>query len=201
MQKCLCYLFFLLFMLLWLCTGRTFSETTQPQSGLTAGVAYHTGFQQQQKTASILISTNRFHIGDAQFAPQSSAAPHFLTPSHGPEIILHFTLSAFQAQSFFLKSALVFHHVVGLDTVGAHKTGQSSASSHSTPAIVRVNGNVIGQLCLNGDLIVIPLVGNVLRLNQPNEVRISGGIRLEKSTRMDVDDFEWQGLTLISPDN
>jgi hypothetical protein len=86
-----------------------------------------------------------------------------------------------------------------LDTKLAKSLGQNRIrNAYSSPAEVYFNGNLIGELKINGDGQRIKIPQNLIRSDSKNQLTIKTGQNLMPGAKIDYDDIEIMNLSILS---
>ena len=144
----------------------------------------------------ITIDSEIRHLGDDSFSKDSANAADFRLKSSGPYYSKDFIMTDNAKNS---TNYLVIGSIVGLDTQLAKSMGQNRIkSSYSSPAEVYFNGQMIGQLQINGDGQRIRIPNSLINPNQRNQITIKTGQNLMPSDHIDYDDIEIMNLSILS---
>ena len=138
----------------------------------------------QALQTSRVLDTALRHLGDGSYSPYSAGAGKFQGVAQG----MNFTLG-FEVPSEAGPSVLTLGSVLGLDTQAARLAGQSQFHRSSTPALVMLNGKVLGWLQLNGDNVRFLVPPEALRKGN-NRLEIRTGHQVRADGSVDMDDFE-----------
>lgn len=144
--------------------------------------------------ATLIIDPNLHHLGDNSYSPYSAAAGQFRKQASGATLARRFRLSEIPQGS---RPLLQIGVIMGLDTLQAHRAGQSSANAFSSPVKVRMNGYDIGYLTVNGLKQQVPIPPALLRPNGDNLLEVEAGHHRPDGVRIDYDDMELMNLILI----
>lgn len=139
---------------------------------------------------ALLIDSEIHHLGDGSYAPGSAGAGEFRRQANGPVLRRSFVMPAKPRGTEMLEIG----SVLGLDTLDAHRHGQSRFHRASTNMRVLLNGRLVGELSLNGDRRRLPIPAGLLQ-NGVNTLEIQTGFQSPDGVSIDFDDVE---LTLLS---
>ncbi|HEY9687955.1 MAG TPA: carboxypeptidase regulatory-like domain-containing protein [Coleofasciculaceae cyanobacterium] len=131
------------------------------------------------------------HLGDGSFSPISAGAGKFRRDSEGPVFRRRFGMD----RPINGSAVLEIGSVIGLDTHAAHALGQSRFHHVSTPVQVLLNGELIGEITINGDRQRMTLPEGLLKQNESNILEIRTGYR-HKGGGQDYDDMELMLITI-----
>lgn len=140
---------------------------------------------------TLIVDQQIRHLGDGSFSPVSAGAGKFQRDSEGPALRRSFVLD----RPIDGMAVLEIGSVIGLDTQAAHAVGQSSFHRMSTPMQVLLNGELIGEITINGDRQRIVIPEGLLRPNSPNTLEIRTGYR-NTGSGLDYDDMELMLVTI-----
>ena len=144
----------------------------------------------------ISLDSEILHLGDDSFSMDSANAGDFKLKSMGPYYSKDFIMTENAKQS---TNYLVIGSVVGLDTKLAKSMGQNRIrSAYSSPAEIYFNGEMIGQLQVNGDGQRVRIPNSLIKANQRNQITIKTGQNLMPSDHIDYDDIEIMNLSILS---
>lgn len=144
----------------------------------------------------ISIDSEIRHLGDDSFSKDSANASDFKLKSSGPYYSKDFIMTDNAKRS---TNYLVIGSVVGLDTKLAKSMGQNRIrSAYSSPAEIYFNGQMIGQLQINGDSQRIKIPNSLIHANDRNQITIKTGQNLMPSDHIDYDDIEIMNLSILS---
>lgn len=142
---------------------------------------------------TLVLDTQIRHLGDNSYSPVSAGAADFRKHNDGPRFITHFVLSEKPATSI-----LEIGSVIGLDTLEAHQQGQSLFHRYSSPMTIRLNGQILGHIAVNGDRHHLTVPPHIL-LQGMNTLQIETGFETPNGSDIDYDDMELMLITLRFP--
>lgn len=147
-----------------------------------------------KKTGKTVVLDDQLrHLGDGSYSPWSANAGQFQKPSEGAAFVRKFRLDGdVSGKTVHLKIG----SVIGLDTQQAHLTGQSGFHRVSSPLEVRLNGQMVGRIGLNGDGQQLTLPTRHLSIHGINVLEIRTGFQVPDGQYVDYDDIELMFLTL-----
>ena len=117
----------------------------------------------------ISIDSEIRHLGDDSFSKDSANASDFKLKSSGP---------------YYSKEK----------SMGQNRI----RSAYSSPAEIYFNGQMIGQLQINGDSQRIKIPNSLIHANDRNQITIKTGQNLMPSDHIDYDDIEIMNLSILS---
>ena len=142
------------------------------------------------------IEDEILHLGDNSYSKNSANASDFRLKSIGPYYSKDFIMNSNAKHS---SNYLIIGSIVGLDTKLAKAMGQNRIrSAYSSPAEVYFNGNLIGELKINGDGQRIKIPQNLIRSDSKNQLTIKTGQNLMPGDKIDYDDIEIMNLSILS---
>jgi hypothetical protein len=142
------------------------------------------------------IEDEILHLGDNSYSKNSANASDFRLKSIGPYYSKDFIMNSNAKHS---SNYLIIGSIVGLDTKLAKSLGQNRIrSAYSSPAEVYFNGNLIGELKINGDGQRIKIPQNLIRSDSKNQLTIKTGQNLMHGDKIDYDDIEIMNLSILS---
>jgi hypothetical protein len=144
----------------------------------------------------IPIESDILHLGDNNFSKNSANASDFRLKSIGPYYSRDFIMTDNAKRS---TNYLIIGSIVGLDTKLAKTMGQNHIrTAYSSPTEIYFNGQMIGQLQLNGDGQRVKIPNNLIRADARNQITIKTGHNLMPSDHVDYDDIEIMNLSILS---
>ncbi len=150
----------------------------------------------KSEALDVKIEDELLHLGDNSYSKNSANASDFKLKSIGPYYSKDFIMSSDTKHS---TNYLVIGSIVGLDTKLAKSMGQNNIkTAYSSPAEVYFNGNLIGELKINGDGQRIKIPQNLIHPNSKNQITIKTGQNLMPSDHIDYDDIEIMNLSILS---
>lgn len=142
----------------------------------------------------VLILDNQIrHLGDNSYSPHSAGVGQFRRRSEGVALAYRFSLNT---EDLSRDPILQIGSIIGLDTRMAQALRQNNIPYASSPMIIRLNGEEIAALHINGDGQRVPLPAHKLRPRGENVLVIETGYHTPGGTRIDYDDFEYMNLQL-----
>lgn len=146
--------------------------------------------------SDIAIENQIMHLGDNAYSKNSANAGDFRLQSIGPYYSKDFIMTSNAKKS---SNYLVIGSIVGLDTKLAKTMGQNNIQyAYSTPAEVFFNGQLIGELKINGDGQQIKIPSQLIKANKANQITIKTGHNTLQSYSTDYDDIEIMNLSILS---
>jgi hypothetical protein len=150
----------------------------------------------KSEAMDIGIEDEILHLGDNSYSKNSANASDFRLRSIGPYYSKDFNMSSNARRS---TNYLVIGSIVGLDTKLAKSLGQNKIrNAYSSPAEVYFNGNLIGELKVNGDGQRIKIPQNLIKSDSKNQLTIKTGQNLMPGDKIDYDDIEIMNLSILS---
>ncbi len=150
----------------------------------------------KSEAMDIGIEDEILHLGDNSYSKNSANASDFRLRSIGPYYSKDFNMSSNARRS---TNYLVIGSIVGLDTKLAKSLGQNRIrNAYSSPAEVYFNGNLIGELKVNGDGQRIKIPQNLIKSDSKNQLTIKTGQNLMPGDKIDYDDIEIMNLSILS---
>ena len=150
----------------------------------------------KSEALDINIEDEILHLGDNSYSKNSANAADFRLKSIGPYYSKDFIMNAETKHS---TNYLIIGSIVGLDTKLAKTMGQNKIkTAYSSPATVFFNGNLIGELKINGDGQRIKIPQNLIKADSKNQITIKTGQNLMPGTTIDYDDIEIMNLSILS---
>jgi hypothetical protein len=150
----------------------------------------------KNEAADISIESKILHLGDDTFSKNSANASDFRLKSIGPYYSRDFIMTDNAKRS---TNYLVIGSIVGLDTKLAKAMGQNHIkTAYSSPTEVYFNGNLIGELQINGDNQRIKIPNSLIKANTANQITIKTGQNTMQSDHIDYDDIEIMNLSILS---
>ena len=142
------------------------------------------------------IEDEILHLGDNSYSKNSANASDFRLKSIGPYYSKDFLMGSNTKHS---SNYLIIGSIVGLDTKLAKDMGQNRIrNAYSSPAQVYFNGNLIGELKINGDGQRIKIPQNLIKADAKNQITIKTGQNLMPADSIDYDDIEIMNLSILS---
>lgn len=150
----------------------------------------------KSEAMDISIESDILHLGDDSYSKNSANAADFRIKATGPYYSKDFIMTD-NAKKF--SNYLVIGSIVGLDTKLASRMGQNRMkTAYSTPAEIYFNGQLIGQLHVNGDGQRIKIPNNLINANSRNQITIKTGHNTSRSDHIDYDDIEILNLSILT---
>lgn len=150
----------------------------------------------KSEALDIAIEDELLHLGDNSYSKDSANASDFRLKSIGPYYSKDFIMTSRAKHS---TNYLVIGSIVGLDTKLAKSMGQNKIkTAYSSPAEVYFNGNLIGQLKVNGDGQRIKIPQSLIQADSKNQITIKTGQNMIPSDHIDYDDIEIMNLSILS---
>ena len=150
----------------------------------------------KSEAMDIGIEDEILHLGDNSYSKNSANASDFRLRSIGPYYSKDFIMNSNARRS---TNYLVIGSIVGLDTKLAKSLGQNKIrNAYSSPAEVYFNGNLIGELKVNGDGQRIKIPQNLIKSDSKNQLTIKTGQNLMPGEKIDYDDIEIMNLSILS---
>ena len=172
---------------------RPFSLTINNNSSLTSPMKIEIA---KSEPMDIGIEDEILHLGDNSYSKNSANSSDFRLKSIGPYYSKDFTMS-FDAKH--RTNYLIIGSIIGLDTKLAKAMGQNKIQmAYSSPTEVYFNGNLIGQLKINGDGQRIKIPQNLIKAEKKNQITIKTGQNLMPADKIDYDDIEIMNLSILS---
>ncbi len=147
----------------------------------------------QKQAQGIVLDTQLRHLGDGSFSPFSSAAAEFRKPPDGPAMRYQFSLDGVALSN---SPCLKIGSIIGLDTAMAHYLSGNHIGVNASPLLVKLNGNLIARVQVNGDDQKIMLPKDLLHLQGVNTLEIEAGFHYPEPGRIDYDDMEMMHLVV-----
>ena len=148
----------------------------------------------EQSLHDIVIDSRLHHLGDDKFSERSANAGDFSAPANGPYFLKEFYIDNISPNNTAL---LVIGSIIGIDTRAAQSFRQSNVrSASSSPVIVSLNSEPLGEISLNGDNHVFRIPDYLLRPNRYNIVKVETGVNQDSDRDVDYDDIEFMNLFL-----
>lgn len=172
---------------------RPFSLTINNNSSLSSPMKIEIA---KSEPMDIVIEDEILHLGDNSYSRNSANASDFRLKSMGPYYSKDFTMSSNAKHS---TNYLIIGSIIGLDTKLAKSMGQNKIKmAYSSPTEVYFNGNLIGQLKINGDGQRIKIPQSLIKAEGKNQITIRTGQNLMPSDKIDYDDIEIMNISILS---
>lgn len=172
---------------------RPFSITINNASSLSSPMKIELA---KSEALDIALDTDILHLGDNSYSMNSANALDFRLKSLGPFYSKDFIMTENAKRS---TNYLIIGSVVGLDTKLAKSMGQNNIkTTYSTPTEIFFNGQLIGQLIVNGDGQRIKIPNNLILANSKNQITIKTGHNVMPSDHIDYDDIEIMNISILS---
>ena len=172
---------------------RPFSITINNGSSLSSPMKIELA---KSEAHDIALDTEILHLGDNNYSINSANASDFRLKSLGPFYSKDFIMTDNAKKS---TNYLIVGSIVGLDTKLAKSMGQNKIkTAYSTPTEVYFNGQLIGQLIINGDGQRIKIPNNLIQSDSRNQITIKTGRNAMPSDHIDYDDIEIMNLSILS---
>lgn len=150
----------------------------------------------KSEAMDISIEDEILHLGDNSFSKNSANASDFKVKSIGPYFSKDFIMTNNTKRA---TNYLVIGSIVGLDTKLAKSMGQNKIrTAYSSPAEIYFNGNLIGELKINGDGQRVKIPNNLIKADSKNQITIKTGQNLMPTNHIDYDDIEIMNLSILS---
>lgn len=147
----------------------------------------------KESSSEIVIDSKIHHLGDDSFAVESANAGDFRLNAEGHSFTKRFYVDNIDKGKTV---ALKIGSVIGLDTAIARKLRQNKiTTSVSSPTMIYINSQKIGELRINGDGQQIFFPVQILNAGTYNEIIVKTGRNLSKAN-LDYDDMEFINLIL-----
>ena len=142
------------------------------------------------------IEDDILHLGDNSYSKNSANASDFRLKSIGPYYSKDFPMTN---EAKHRTNYIIIGSIVGLDTKLAKSMGQNRIkTAYSSPTDVFFNGNLIGQLKINGDGQRIKIPQNLIKTGTKNQITIRTGQNLMPGNDIDYDDIEIMNISILS---
>lgn len=150
----------------------------------------------KSEASDISLDSQILHLGDDTYSKNSANAADFRLKSIGPYYSKDFIMTDNAKKS---TNYLIIGSIVGLDTKLAKSMGQNRIQyAYSSPAEVYFNGELIGELKVNGDGQRVKIPNSLILANQANQITIKTGQNLMPSDHLDYDDIEIMNISILS---
>jgi hypothetical protein len=150
----------------------------------------------KSEATDISLDSKILHLGDDTFSKNSANASDFRLKSIGPYYSKDFIMTNNAKRS---TNYLVIGSIVGLDTKLAKTMGQNRIkTAYSSPTEIYFNGNLIGELQLNGDNQRIKIPNSLIKADSRNQITIKTGQNVLQSDHIDYDDIEIMNISILS---
>lgn len=145
----------------------------------------------------LVLDTQLRHLGDGAFSSDSNQASLIGGPSDGIGFRLPFQLNGMPISQ---QPTLVFGSVLGIDTQRAHQVSGNPILVSASPVLIKLNGELVGQLQVNGDRQQVPLPGPLIKPYGLNVLEIETGYQVKPdywgNSTLDYDDMTFLNLLL-----
>jgi hypothetical protein len=150
----------------------------------------------KSEATDISLNSQILHLGDDTFSKNSANASDFRLKSIGPYYSKDFIMTDNAKRS---SNYLVIGSIVGLDTKLAKAMGQNHIkTAYSSPTEIYFNGNLIGELQINGDNQRIKIPNSLIKADTKNQITIKTGQNVMQSDHVDYDDIEIMNISILS---